>query len=69
MYGLLIEGVINMIKTRYGEETLIKVREISGVQNESFIFDRRYSERTLHRLTKGGLLSNIYVHIPFYTYT
>ena len=56
MYGLLIQGVIDTIRKRYGEEMLAKVKKKSGVDRNSFVSDKKYSERTIPRLTKGAYL-------------
>ena len=62
MYGLLIQGVIDTIRKRYGEEMLAKVKKKSGVDRNSFVSDKKYSERTIPRLTKGAYWAQCLAH-------
>ena len=53
MYGLLIEGVCEALKKRFGAEKWNAIRERAGVTQHAFVTHDRYSEAIVQRLARA----------------
>ena len=53
MYGLLIEGVCEALKERFGAEKWNEIREWAGVTQHAFVTHDRYSEAIVQRLARA----------------
>ncbi|ULT80699.1 hypothetical protein L3Y34_010921 [Caenorhabditis briggsae] len=50
MYGLIIDHIATYIKEKYGESTWQEVKFVSGVTDDAFQMDKKYSEGLSHKL-------------------
>ncbi|XP_070565560.1 soluble guanylate cyclase 88E-like [Ptychodera flava] len=55
MYGLLIAGVCNYLKKRFGEDTLALILEKSGLNNASFSAHAVYDENIIAKLSAAAV--------------
>ena len=53
MYGLLIEGVCEALKERFGAEKWNEIREWAGVTQHAFVTHDRYSEAIVQRIARA----------------
>ncbi|KAK2163097.1 hypothetical protein NP493_1482g00001 [Ridgeia piscesae] len=56
MYGLIIEGIADAIKNKYGEEKWEEVRRQAGVTHTHFIAEKRYSETIVPQLLRAAVV-------------
>ncbi|XP_067933138.1 soluble guanylate cyclase 88E-like [Watersipora subatra] len=54
MYGLLLESIYHYIRTVFGEETLLKIREKANLTHTSFSAHQVYSETVIPRLARAA---------------
>ncbi len=52
MYGLLIESIIEAIKSQYGETVWKEVRKVAKIEQEFFTTHQQYSEATLQKIIR-----------------
>jgi hypothetical protein len=52
MYGLIIESIIETIKTRYGDRVWQEVRKKSKIEQEFFNTHQQYSEATVQKILR-----------------
>nr|pir hypothetical protein T07D1.1 - Caenorhabditis elegans [Caenorhabditis elegans] len=50
MYGLIIDHIATYIKEKYGESTWSEVKFVSGVTDDTFQMDKKFSEGLSHKL-------------------
>uniref|UniRef100_A0A1I7TCM2 guanylate cyclase n=1 Tax=Caenorhabditis tropicalis TaxID=1561998 RepID=A0A1I7TCM2_9PELO len=53
MYGLIIDHIATYIKEKYGESTWAEVKFVSGVTEDTFQMDKKFSEGLSHKLIWG----------------
>lgn len=52
MYGLLLEGIADAVRRKFGEEVWQEVRKKAGVPHHTFVMHKTYSETVIPRLVK-----------------
>jgi hypothetical protein len=52
MYGLLIEAIVDVIKTKYGTSIWEVVRKKAKLSNQVFSTHQQYSEALIQRIVK-----------------
>lgn len=53
MYGLLVESVVDFIKTKYGASVWETVRKKAKIDNQVFSTHQQYSETLMQRIVKN----------------
>ena len=54
MYGLILEGICQAIKAKYGEDTWREIKQHSGIHHSTFNIHKSYSETLIPRITKAA---------------
>ncbi|KAK2146584.1 hypothetical protein LSH36_596g01074 [Paralvinella palmiformis] len=54
MYGLIIEAMCQIIRTKFGDNTLAEIRDKAGLHQPAFTTHRVYSESVIGRLTQAA---------------
>ncbi len=52
MYGLLVESMVEVIKTKYGNTIWENVRKKAKINNQIFSTHQQYSETLIQRIVK-----------------
>ena len=53
MYGLVIESIIEAIKTKFGERVWLDVRKKAKIEQEFFNTHQQYSEATIQKIIRS----------------
>jgi hypothetical protein len=53
MYGLVIESIIEAIKTKFGERVWLEVRKKAKIEQEFFNTHQQYSEATIQKIIRS----------------
>ena len=53
MYGLVIESIIEAIKTKFGERVWLEVRKKAKIEQEFFNTHQQYSEATIQKIIRN----------------
>jgi hypothetical protein len=53
MYGLVVESIIEAIKTKFGERVWLEVRKKAKIEQEFFNTHQQYSEATIQKIIRS----------------
>ena len=54
MYGLILEGIGDAVRRKFGDQIWEETRKKAGVPHHSFNMHKTYSETVIPRLAKAG---------------
>ena len=54
MYGLILEGIAEAIRRKFGDEAWLEIKKKAGVKHDTFNTHKTYSETVIPRIAKAG---------------